>query len=40
LFGELDRDKQRQFDRVADEIAAKFGTAAIRRGARMDSRNV
>jgi len=34
LFGEQDRDKERQLDQVADAIAAKFGTAAIRRGAR------
>jgi len=40
LFGEQDRDKERQLDQVADAIAAKFGTAAIRRGAGMDSRNV
>lgn len=36
LFDEVDRDKQRQLDRVADEIAAKFGKAAIRRGAGLD----
>ena len=33
LFGEQDRDKERQIDQVADAIDAKFGTAAIRRGA-------
>ena len=37
LFGEPEKDKQRQLDRVADEIAAKFGKAAIRRGAGLDS---
>ena len=31
-----DSDKQRQLDRVADQIAAKFGKSAIRRGARLD----
>ena len=37
LFGEQDRDKERQLDQVADAITAKFGTAAIRRGARLES---
>jgi len=32
LFDEPVRERQRQVDRVADEIATKFGKAAIRRG--------
>lgn len=36
LFDEPDRDKQRQVDRVADQIAAKFGKSAIRRGTGID----
>ena len=32
LFGEPDRERQRQLDVVADQIAGKFGNSAIRRG--------
>lgn len=32
LFNETDRERLRQLDRVADQIAGKFGKAAIRRG--------
>lgn len=32
LFDEPGRERQRQLDRVADQIAGKFGKAAIRRG--------
>ena len=32
LFGEPDRERQRQLDEVADQIAGKFGKLAIRRG--------
>ena len=32
LFDEPDRQRHRQLDRVADEISAKFGKLAIRRG--------
>ncbi|HTN76595.1 MAG TPA: DNA polymerase IV, partial [Pirellulaceae bacterium] len=32
LFDEPERQKHRQIDRVADEIAAKFGKQALRRG--------
>jgi DNA polymerase-4 len=32
LFDEPDRQRQRQLDEVADQIAGKFGKAAIRRG--------
>jgi DNA polymerase-4 len=32
LFGEPDRERQRQLDEVADQIAGKFGNSAIRRG--------
>jgi len=37
LFDEPDREKHRELDRVADEIMAKFGKLAIRRGARLDT---
>src|SRR4051812_10678750 len=33
LFDEQDRDRHRELDGVADQIAAKFGKRAIRRGA-------
>ena len=36
LFDEPDRDRHRELDRVADQITAKFGKLAIRRGARLD----
>lgn len=36
LFGEPERDRQRQLDRLADEIATRFGKVAIRRGAGLD----
>jgi DNA polymerase-4 len=32
LFDEPEREKHRQLDKVADEIAAKFGRTALRRG--------
>jgi DNA polymerase IV len=32
LFGETDRERQRQLDAVADQIAGKFGKSALRRG--------
>ncbi len=32
LFADEDRDRRRQLDRVADEIAARFGNQALRRG--------
>jgi DNA polymerase IV len=32
LFGEPDRERHRQLDRVADQISEKFGKLAIRRG--------
>ena len=32
LFGEPDRERQRQLDDVADQITGKFGKTAIRRG--------
>ena len=37
LLDETAKDKQRQLDRVADQIAAKFGKSSIRRGAGLDS---
>lgn len=37
LFDEPDRDRHRELDRVADQITAKFGKLAIRRGARLDN---
>ena len=37
LFDQPDREKHRELDRVADEITAKFGKLAIRRGARLDT---
>ena len=36
MFEEGDRDRQHQLDRVADQIAEKFGKSAIRRGAGLD----
>jgi DNA polymerase-4 len=32
LFGEEQRDRQRQLDQVADQIIAKFGSSSLRRG--------
>jgi DNA polymerase-4 len=39
LFDEPERDRQRQLDRIADQIADKFGKAAIGRAARLDGGN-
>lgn len=39
LFGQPDRERNRELDRVADQITAKFGKLGIRRGARLDIRN-
>lgn len=39
LFDEPNREKQRQLDRVADEIAGKFGKTAIRRGGGREGRS-
>jgi DNA polymerase-4 len=36
LFDQPDRARHRELDRVADQIAAKFGKQAIQRGARLD----
>ena len=36
LFDQPDRERHRELDRVADQITAKFGKLAIRRGARLD----
>jgi DNA polymerase IV len=36
LFDQPDRARHRELDRVADQITAKFGKMAIRRGARLD----
>jgi hypothetical protein len=36
LFDEPVRERHRELDRVADEITAKFGKPAIRRGARLN----
>jgi DNA polymerase-4 len=36
LFDQPDRESHRELDRVADQIAAKFGNLAIRRGARLE----
>lgn len=38
LFDQPDRERHRELDRVADQITAKFGKLAIRRGARLDKR--
>lgn len=38
LFEDTAREKQRQLDRVADQIADKFGRSAIRRGSGIDRR--
>ena len=35
LFDQPDRERHRELDSVADQIAAKFGKRAIRRGAGM-----
>lgn len=35
LFGQEDREKHQDLDKVADQITAKFGKTAIRRGARL-----
>lgn len=37
LFDEDDRNRLRELDRVADQIAAKFGGKALRRGTGLDS---
>jgi DNA polymerase-4 len=39
LFDQPDRERQRALDRVADQITAKFGNLAIRRGAKLDRRD-
>jgi hypothetical protein len=36
LFGEPERERQRELDRVADLIAARFGKSGLRRGTSMD----
>lgn len=36
LFDEADGDRQRRLDRVADQIAEKFGRTGLRRGAAID----
>jgi hypothetical protein len=36
LFDQPDHERHRELDRVADQITAKFGKLAIRRGARLD----
>jgi DNA polymerase-4 len=36
LFGEPEREKQKELDGVADRIVAKFGKSALRRGTGMD----
>lgn len=36
LSDQSDRHEQRELDRVADQITARFGKLAIRRGARLD----
>lgn len=36
LFDHPDRERHQELDRVADQITAKFGKLAIRRGARLD----
>jgi hypothetical protein len=33
LFDDQNRDRHRELDEVADQIAARFGKRAIRRGA-------
>ena len=38
LFGEDDRQRQRDLDQVADQIVAKFGKQSIRRGRNPDAR--
>lgn len=38
LFDQPDRERQRELDRVADQIMAKFGKLAIRRGGRPEKR--
>lgn len=35
MFDQPEREKHRSLDQVADRIAVKFGTLAIRRGARL-----
>jgi hypothetical protein len=37
LFDEPDRQRNRQLDRVADQITEKFGKLALRRGARLEA---
>lgn len=36
LFDQPERERQRDLDRVADQIAAKFGNSGLRRGTSMD----
>ena len=36
LFDQPDRERHQELDRVADQITAKFGKLAIRRGAKLD----
>ena len=36
LFDQPDRERHQELDRVADQITAKFGKSAIRRGAKLD----
>jgi len=37
LFDQQDRQRYRELDRVADQITAKFGKSALRRGASLDT---
>ena len=39
LFDQPDRERHQELDRVADQITAKFGKLAIRRGAKLDKTN-
>jgi DNA polymerase IV len=39
LFGETERERHRQLDRVADQISKRFGRLAIRRGGGADQNN-
>ncbi len=39
LFDQPERERQRELDRVADQIAAKFGKTGLRRGTSIDKGN-
>ena len=39
LFDQPVRERNRELDRVADQITAKFGKLAIRRGARINTKD-